>query len=78
LNQDEIAVLFKNVKKIAKRKVWLSSRSRPASKQGPIAIPSKGSTAAKQREAKRVETTAKTAKPAAKRAAKPRAAAKKK
>jgi cell division protease FtsH len=78
LNQDEIAVLFKNVKKIAKRKVWLSSRLRPASKQGPIAIPSKGSTAAKQREAKRVETAAKSAKPAAKRAAKPRAAAKKK
>jgi len=78
LNQDEIAVLFKNVKKIAKRKVWLSSRSRPASKQGPIAIPSKGSTAAKQREAKRVETAAKSAKPAAKRAAKPRTVAKKK
>ena len=78
LNQDDIAVLFKNVKKIAKRKVWLSSRSRPASKQGPIAIPSKGSTASKQREAKRVETAAKSAKPAAKRAAKPRATAKKK
>ncbi len=67
LNQDEIAVLFKNVKKIAKRKVWLSSRLRPASKQGPIAIPSKGSTAAKQTAAKKAEASVK---PAAKRATK--------
>ena len=71
LNQDEIAVLFKNVKKIAKRKVWLSSRLRPASKQGPIAIPSKGSTAAKQTAAKKAEAAVKSAKPAAKRATKP-------
>jgi cell division protease FtsH len=68
LNQDEIAVLFKNVKKIAKRKVWLSSRLRPAPKQGPIAIPSKGSTAAKQTAAKKAEAAVK---PAAKRATKP-------
>jgi cell division protease FtsH len=33
LNQDEIAVLFKNVKKIPKRRMWLSSKMRPASKQ---------------------------------------------
>ena len=71
LNQDEIAVLFKNVKKIAKRKVWLSSRLRPAPKQGPIAIPSKGSTAAKQAAAKKAEASVKSAKPAAKRATKP-------
>ena len=71
LNQDEIAVLFKNVKKIAKRKVWLSSRLRPASKQGPIAIPSKGSTAAKQTAAKKAEAAVKAAKPVAKRATKP-------
>ncbi len=78
LNQEEIAVLFKNVKKIPKRKVWLSSKSRPASKQGPIAIPSKGSTAVKQREAKKAESDAKTAKSTAKRTARPRATAKKK
>jgi cell division protease FtsH len=78
LNQDEIAVLFKNVKKIAKRKVWLSSRLRPAPKQGPISIPSKGSTAAKQRAAKKVEATEKSAKPASRRATKTRTAAKKK
>jgi cell division protease FtsH len=82
LNQDEIAVLFKNVKKIAKRKVWLSSRLRPASKQGPIAIPSKGSTAAKQTAAKKAEAAVKSAKSTSKRApktaSKPRTIAKKK
>ena len=71
LNQDEIAVLFKNVKKIAKRKVWLSSRLRPAPKQGPIAIPSKGSTAAKQTAAKKAEAAVKSSKPTVKRATKP-------
>jgi len=78
LNQDEIAVLFKNVKKIAKRKIWLSSKTRPASKQGPIAIPSKGSTAAKQTAAKKAAAAEKAAKPATKRATRTRTAAKKK
>ena len=82
LNQDEIAVLFKNVKKIAKRKVWSSSRLRPASKLGPIAIPSKGSTAAKQTAAKKAEAAVKSAKSTSKRApktaSKPRTIAKKK
>jgi cell division protease FtsH len=78
LNQDEIAVLFKNVKKVPKRKVWLSSKLRPASKQGPIAIPSKGSTAAKQTAAKKAAAAEKAAKPATKRAARTRTAAKKK
>ena len=78
LNQDEIAVLFKNVKKIAKRKIWLSSKTRPASKQGPIAIPSKGSTAAKQTAAKKAAAAEKAAKPATKRATRTRATAKKK
>lgn len=78
LNQDEIAVLFKNVKKVPKRKMWLSSKMRPASKQGPIAIPSKGSTAAKQTAAKKAAAAEKAAKPATKRAARTRTAAKKK
>jgi cell division protease FtsH len=78
LNQDEIAVLFKNVKKVPKRKVWLSSKLRPASKQGPIAIPSKGSTAAKQTAAKKAAAAEKAAKPATKRAARTRTATKKK
>ena len=78
LNQDEIAVLFKNVKKIPKRRMWLSSKMRPASKQGPIAIPSKGSTAAKQTAAKKAAAAEKTAKPATKRASKTRSVTKKK
>lgn len=78
LNQDEIAVLFKNVKKIPKRRMWLSSKMRPASKQGPIAIPSKGSTAAKQTAAKKAAAAEKAAKPATKRATKTRSATKKK
>ena len=78
LNQDEIAVLFKNVKKIPKRRMWLSSKMRPASKQGPIAIPSKGSTAAKQTAAKKAAAAEKAAKPATKRATKNRSATKKK
>ncbi len=78
LNQDEIAVLFKSVKKIPKRRMWLSSKLRPASKQGPIAIPSKGSTAAKQTAAKKAAAAEKTAKPATKRASKTRSVTKKK
>jgi cell division protease FtsH len=62
LNQEEIAVLFKNVKKLPKRKQWLSSKARPVSKQGPIAIPAKGSTAAKQRAAKNAEAAKPTRK----------------
>ena len=62
LNQEEIAVLFKNVKKLPKRKQWLSSKARPVSKQGPIAIPAKGSTAAKQRAAKKAEAAKPTRK----------------
>jgi len=47
LNQDDIARIFKGIKKSPKRKPWLSKASRPGSKKGPIAIPSKGSTTAK-------------------------------
>lgn len=47
LNQEDIARIFKSVKKLPKRKLWLSKTSRPVSKKGPIAIPSKGSTSAK-------------------------------
>jgi cell division protease FtsH len=51
LNQEDIARVFKNVKKIPRRRQWLSSSSRPVSKQGPIAIPVKGSSAAKKKAA---------------------------
>lgn len=47
LNQEEIASIFKGIKKAPKRKPWLSKTSRPGSKKGPIAIPAKGSTTAK-------------------------------
>ena len=41
LNQEEIARIFKNVKKLPRRRQWLSSKTRPVSKQGPISIPAK-------------------------------------
>jgi cell division protease FtsH len=55
LNAEDIAVIFKPVKKLPKRTQWLSKRTRPKPKQGPIAIPAKGSTQAK-REAQAKET----------------------
>ena len=47
LNTEDIAVIFKPVKKLPKRAQWLSKKTRPKPKQGPIAIPKKGSTASK-------------------------------
>ncbi len=41
LNQEDIAKIFKNVKKLPRRRQWLSAKNRPVSKQGPIAIPAK-------------------------------------
>ena len=40
LNQDEIAKIFKTVKKLPKRAQWLSKKTRPV-KAGPIAMPKK-------------------------------------
>jgi cell division protease FtsH len=84
LQAEDIARIFKAVKKLPKRPQWLSKKSRPVSKQGPIAIPVKGSTAAKQKAAKaeaKAKPTAKKAavkaKPAAKKIVR-KAAAKKK
>jgi cell division protease FtsH len=48
LNAEEISKIFKTVKKLPKRSQWLSKKSRPKPKQGPIAIPAKGSTASKR------------------------------
>jgi cell division protease FtsH len=45
LQADEIAEIFAKVKKLPKRKTWLSSAKRPVSTQAPIAIPEKASTA---------------------------------
>jgi cell division protease FtsH len=60
LNQEDIARIFKTVKKLPRRRQWLSSKNRPVSKQGPIAIPVKGSSAAK----KKAAATAAAKKPA--------------
>jgi cell division protease FtsH len=82
LNPDDIAKIFNSVKKLPKRKPWLSKASRPSSKKGPIAIPAKGSTTAKvaaKKKAEAAEAVA-TKKPAAKKpvAKKPAKVAKKK
>jgi cell division protease FtsH len=70
LNPDDIARIFKSVKKLPKRAQWLSSKARPVSKIAPIAIPVKGSSAAKATARKAAETkAAAAAKPAAKKAA---------
>jgi cell division protease FtsH len=68
LNPDDINRIFKSVKKIPKRKPWLSKVSRPSSKKGPIAIPTKGSTTAKVAAKKKAEAAEAKAdkKPAAK------------
>ncbi len=72
LQAEDIAKVFKPVKKLAVRTEWLSDRKRPRSKQGPIAIPKKGSTAA----AIEAEAKASAAKPAAKKVTAKKPAAK--
>ncbi len=62
LNQEQIAKIFKTVKKLPKRSQWLSKKTRPVSKQGPIAIPTKGSTKSKEAAAAEV-AAAEAAKP---------------
>ena len=62
LNQDQIAKIFKTIKKVPKRTQWLSKKTRPVSAQGPIAIPTKGSTKSKVAAAAKV-AAAEAAKP---------------
>jgi cell division protease FtsH len=75
LQAEDIAQIFKPVKKLPLRTQWLSKKTRPVSKQGPIAIPVKGSSAAKAKAAaaaaKKAEVAAKpaTKKPAARKPA---------
>ena len=73
LNQDDIARVFKGIKKLPKRKLWLSKTTRPVSKKGPIAIPSKGSTAAKKAASEKLakQEATKKAKPTPRKTAKP-------
>ena len=47
LNQEDIAKIFKAVKKLPKRTQWLSKKTRPVSKIAPIAIPKKKAPKAK-------------------------------
>ena len=79
LNPDDIAKIFKTVKKLPKRKPWLSKASRPSSTKGPIAIPAKGSTTAKVAAKKKAEAAEVKAakKPVAKKAAPKKPVAKK-
>jgi cell division protease FtsH len=80
LQAEDIAKIFKPVKKLPKRAQWLSKKSRPVSKQGPIAIPDKGSNAARARVAKAeaaAEARATAKKPAAKKPVAKKPAAKK-
>jgi cell division protease FtsH len=76
LQAEDIAKIFKPVKKLPKRPQWLSKKSRPVSKQGPIAIPDKGSNAARARVAK-AAAAAEAKKTAAKKPAAKKPAAKK-
>jgi cell division protease FtsH len=80
LQAEDIAKIFKPVKKLPKRAQWLSKKSRPVSKQGPIAIPDKGSNAARARVAKAeaaAEAKAAAKKPVAKKPAAKKPVAKK-
>jgi cell division protease FtsH len=77
LQAEDIAKLFKQVKKLPKRALWLSKKTRPVSKQGPIAIPVKGSSAQKAKVAAAEAKKAEVKKPAAKKAVAKKPAAKK-
>jgi len=41
LDHNQLSTLFKGVKKLPERAVWLSSRERPPSKKGPVSVPKK-------------------------------------
>ncbi len=41
LDHNQLATLFKGVKKLPERAVWLSSSERPPSKKGPVSVPKK-------------------------------------
>ena len=70
LNQEDIAEIFKPVKKLPKRTQWLSSKARPVSKVGPIAIPAKKPAAVRaQATARRAADKASATKAAANKAA---------
>ena len=51
LNQDQIAEIFKAVKKLPKRATWRSSQKRAVSNPGPIAVPKKAEEKASKKKA---------------------------
>jgi cell division protease FtsH len=72
LDHTELAEIFKNVKKLPKRKQWLSSEERPVSKLPPVKVPAKKKTvaakpAAKAKAAPKTSAAKPAVKPAAKR-----------
>jgi cell division protease FtsH len=56
LNQEEIAVIFKGVKKVAKRSTWRSSQKRAVSTKGPIPVPERKVKELKKAPARRRKT----------------------
>jgi cell division protease FtsH len=72
LDHNQLAEIFKPVKKLPLRKQWLSSNERPVSKLPPVKVPAKKAAPAAKATAKPATKTA--AKPTARAAAKPAAA----
>ena len=65
LDHNQLAALFKGVKKLPERAVWLSSSERPPSKKGPVSVPQKKVAAKKPVTKKTVAKKATTRTPAA-------------
>ena len=63
LDHNQLATLFKGVKKLPERAVWLSSSERPPSKKGPVSVPQK-KVAPKKPTAKKTTTRKSAASPA--------------
>jgi len=54
LDHNQLAVIFEKVKKLPERPQWLSSKTRPVSKAGPVAMPAKKAQPTTKAPAKRV------------------------
>ncbi len=63
LDHNQLATLFRGVKKLPERAVWLSSSERPPSKKGPVSVPQK-KVAPKKPAAKKTTTRKSAASPA--------------
>ncbi|MEL0273889.1 MAG: ATP-dependent zinc metalloprotease FtsH [Pontimonas sp.] len=63
LDHNQLATLFRGVKKLPERAVWLSSSERPPSKKGPVSVPQK-KVAPKKPSAKKTTTRKSAAAPA--------------